>query len=461
MKKLLLTLIIALFGGYISTAQSWQVVGQPGFSEGLPHPFLFRQSLALDNNGIPYVAYAEYISEEDGVRGVVKKFENNAWETVGGAFYENSGGNSLFLFASLIFNSNNIPYIAFSDQSNSGKLAVKKFEAGIWQSVGTPWITANYAGHNSLVFDGNGIPYVSFADGTNSDKATVMKFENNVWQVVGTAGFSAGEVSYTSLAMDSNNTPYIGYSDNFNLGKATAMKFIGGSWQSVGPAEGFSSSSITAIFFAISSDNVPYAAYRIYVVGPPNTQEFRINKFGTNGWESEGPPLLESPVISFAFHNDIPYVACFDIENDGKATLKKLIDGSWQVVGQQGFTAVTAYVASVAINDNGLPYVVFNDGANDNRVTVMKYGSTMSIDDSVSENTFLYPNPATDSVTITTATDQSMVKIIDVTGKLVYSTLINNQGSIDTSAFANGVYFVQISNENQPLQTKKLVVHRN
>ena len=92
----------------------------------------------------------------------------------------------------------------------------------------------------------------------------------------------------------------------------------------------------------------------------------------------------------------------------------------------------------------------------------MKYDPTLSINqNTTSTTTMLYPNPATDSVTITTATDQSMVKVIDVTGKLVYSTLINNQGSIDTSAFANGVYFVQISNENQPLQTKKLVVNRN
>ena len=92
----------------------------------------------------------------------------------------------------------------------------------------------------------------------------------------------------------------------------------------------------------------------------------------------------------------------------------------------------------------------------------MKYDPTLSINqNTTSTTTMLFPNPATDSVTITTATYQSMVKVIDVTGKLIYSTLINNQGSIDTSAFANGVYFVQISTENQPLQTKKLVVNRN
>ena len=92
----------------------------------------------------------------------------------------------------------------------------------------------------------------------------------------------------------------------------------------------------------------------------------------------------------------------------------------------------------------------------------MKYDPTLSINqNTTSTTTMLYPNPANDSVTITTATYQSMVKIIDVTGKLVYTTIINNQGNIDTSAFANGVYLVQISTENQPLQTKKLVFNRN
>jgi hypothetical protein len=91
----------------------------------------------------------------------------------------------------------------------------------------------------------------------------------------------------------------------------------------------------------------------------------------------------------------------------------------------------------------------------------MKYDPTLSINqNTTSTTTMLYPNPANDVVTITTAKAQSMVKIVDVTGKLVYTTIINNQGSIDTSAFANGVYLVQISNENQFPNVAKLLINR-
>jgi hypothetical protein len=458
MKKNLLTFIVTLFVGYISTAQSWQVVGQAGFSGGVG-AFLFPQSLATDNNGVPYIVYSEYINAQaDGI-GVVKKFENNTWQTVGNVFYANFGNVSIY--SSLVFSSSNVPYLTYSDNLNSDKIAVLKLDNGIWQHVGTPWISEANSRYSTLQFDTNGTPYVAYRDGANFNKITVKKFENNSWQIVGQAGFSAEEVSdYISLAFDNDNTPYVTYPEynsNINTAALRIMKFENGSWQNL-PAVGFNPLIVYNISFTIKND-ILYIAYND---NNYTNHRFIVKKFENNIWQT----LFDEYYANFGrirliSVNDTPYIVFTDAQNNNKATSKKYENGSWQLVGEPGFTASTVDELSFVSGNNGTLYTAFLDYINGG-ITVLKYDPTLGINqNTTSTATMLFPNPATDSVTITTATAQSMVKVIDVTGKLVYSTVINNQGSIDTSVFANGVYLVQISNENQPLQIKKLVVNRN
>jgi hypothetical protein len=457
MKKLLLTLIITLFGGYISTAQSWQVVGQPGFSEGV-EPFFFPESLALDNNGVPYMVYSEYINEEADAIGVVKKFENNTWQTVGSVFYSNFG--DVFIFASLTFSNSNVPYLTYTDKLNSDKIAVLKLDNGSWQYVGTPWVSETNGRYSTVTFDTNDIPYVAYKDGANLNKITVKKFENNSWQIVGQAGFSAGEPNdYISLAFDSNNTPYVAYPEdtsNFDASVIRIMKFENGSWQNL-PTDGFNALNAFNVSLTIENNTIYISFNNNNFVN----YSYIVKKFENNNWQTVfDQQSVNYGRINLTSNNNIPYIIFTDTQNNNKATSKKYENGSWQVVGEAGFTEIPAYYFSFVSDNNGVLYTAFEDNINDG-LTVMKYDPTLSINqNTTSTTTMLYPNPANDVVTITTAKAQSMVKIVDVTGKLVYTTIINNQGSIDTSAFANGVYLVQISNENQFPNVAKLLINR-
>jgi hypothetical protein len=69
---------------------------------------------------------------------------------------------------------------------------------------------------------------------------------------------------------------------------------------------------------------------------------------------------------------DTHYVAYMDVANAWKATVMKYADGSWQVVGTAGFSAV-GWVAevSLAIDSSGIAYCDFPE--NDGKVTAMKY----------------------------------------------------------------------------------------
>ncbi|MBK7305466.1 MAG: T9SS type A sorting domain-containing protein [Saprospiraceae bacterium] len=74
-----------------------------------------------------------------------------------------------------------------------------------------------------------------------------------------------------------------------------------------------------------------------------------------------------------------------------------------------------------------------------------------------------YPNPATNYLTITLQGDnkKNEVTIMDITGKIFYSTTENEtqELKINTKDFAEGVYLVQVKSEDF-MATKKLVVKK-
>ena len=74
----------------------------------------------------------------------------------------------------------------------------------------------------------------------------------------------------------------------------------------------------------------------------------------------------------------------------------------------------------------------------------------------------IYPNPATNEFTISNGQlangNAVTIKIIDVTGNLIYNTTSTNQKTeVSTKDFAPGIYFVQIQTPDF-VETKKLVV---
>ena len=71
------------------------------------------------------------------------------------------------------------------------------------------------------------------------------------------------------------------------------------------------------------------------------------------------------------------------------------------------------------------------------------------------QNTFdsqvvkVYPNPATDRITIQGITQTAQISIWDVAGKEVYTNSIQNDQAIDFSGFQSGIYIVKILSDSQ------------
>ena len=200
---------------------SWANVGSQGFTPGPANGI----SLAINSNDVPYVLYSNALNSN---RINVMKFYNNSWQYVGNTGIHTSGNTGVEFYSSIDFDSNDQPYILFSDPTSAS--IVMKLNGTSWTYVGGLGIVASGPNvpdfrHLSLKIGQDDSPYVAFTDFSKNKKATVKRFNGTNWGYVGTPGFSAGEVKYTQLNIGSNNTLDVSYQDSFYNKKATVMKF--------------------------------------------------------------------------------------------------------------------------------------------------------------------------------------------------------------------------------------------
>jgi hypothetical protein len=259
------------------------------------------------------------------------------WYTLGSA--EISAGQVYYL--SMALASDGTPYVGYTDVANSSKATVKKFDGANWVAVGTIGFSAGTAGHMNMTLSSNGIPYVVYQDGANSNKATVQKFNGSSWEVVGTAGFSAGSVTSISIAIHSDGSPYIGFADGANGGKPTAMCFNGSNWVTIGTA-GFTNGMPSDLNFTLSNWGTPYFALRY---SEPSGQKASVVYFDGVNWTNVGLIYEEN---------------------------------TWIPLGMRGFSIGAAYYIKIKFPQTNNPYVVFSDGGNGSKVTVMMYDGITS-----------------------------------------------------------------------------------
>ena len=121
------------------------------------------------------------------------------------------------------------------------------------------------------------------------------------------------------------------------------------------------------------------------------------------------------------------------------------------------------------INQGNYPgtWVGFGEDIN-KELYIVNLGGSISKIEGVELNTLdnsdlrvlLYPNPATDFVTIKLQTQvMEKLQISDIKGGVLYAeTLQSNQKELNTSSFAEGMYFLTITTTNGAVVVKKLIV---
>ena len=94
----------------------------------------------------------------------------------------------------------------------------------------------------------------------------------------------------------------------------------------------------------------------------------------------------------------------------------------------------------------------YSAGADDSAIVVARYNNeTLGVNDNLTTEFRLYPNPAEETLTIELKnnTGTSSLEIVDLLGKTVYTSQINQTENINVSQLSQGTYFVKIKAEGK------------
>lgn len=296
------------------------------------------------------------------------------WSLVGGAGISSSVAN----YTVMAVDNNNVPYIAYADNGQSNKLTVLKYNGSNWTAVGSIGVSAGSVEHISMAIDGSNNIYVGFRDGAQSGKATVMKYDGSLWSNIGNAGLSDGGAYYVSVGVNASGTVYVAYQDQTAGSKGSVKRFNGSSWVYVG-SKGFTSGQTDYLDMDIDASGSLYIAYRDNNLG----WKPRVMKFGGSSWSTLGTAGFSSGGISeiaiAVDGNNKPYVVYKDWSQSNKATVQSYNGSSWNVIGSAGISSGSIGSPDITLDGNNTPYVVYRDDNNSQKATVMTFnGSSWS-----------------------------------------------------------------------------------
>ena len=75
-------------------------------------------------------------------------------------------------FTKIAIDGNGVPYVAY--RGDYSKITVMRFDGTNWTSVGNPGFAEGT--HLSIAIDKNGVPYVVYSNNNDGGKVTVMKY---------------------------------------------------------------------------------------------------------------------------------------------------------------------------------------------------------------------------------------------------------------------------------------------
>lgn len=311
-----------------------------------------------------------------------------SWESVGRAPIYTSTAVSE---TTMVFSPDGTPYLAFKDQANGRRVAVKRLNsAGTgWERVGGSAVSPGWVTNFSLAFGPDGRPYVAYGNSSDGKKANVKRLNarGTAWESVGDTspswapGFSEGEVDEVSLAFGSDGKPIVAFKDVVNGSRATVMRLnaAGTGWDLVGPA-GFSEGQVGSVSLAVGPGNQPYVAFGDAAKSYKATV-MRLNSAGT-AWETVGSSGISAgsaTQLSIAFSPDgAPFVAYQDssFTNSGIVERWDAADNSWKYVAQLSSQPLLIRGISMAFAPDGKLYVAYRNRSLGNKATVERTNAT-------------------------------------------------------------------------------------
>lgn len=433
-----------------SKAQSWELVGNAGFSAS-GSGVCNWQRLMVDRYNNLYLSFNDEGFGMSSGQGTVMKFNGTSWVSVGTpGFTQNFSHHSDFTFGG-----GDTLYYAYADGSSTAmsKAAVMMYDGTTWSTIGS-MLTTGECQYASLAYAGDGTLYLGMIDnGIPNGAMVVKKYSNGAWSNVGSIPVSdAAGAAYGDLALNRLDSVYVAYQDKGEApGKVRVKKFNGTSWVNVGDpllaTTGPGSGAAMDIYIAFDLVNKPYVSYSHTFQGPPRIS---VERFNGTTWELVGPAQFSSGTYetslfsSMVLPKDAPYMAYQHGGQGMKAVVKKFntTANAWDNVGTTAVSDDVAAFTSIALDGNGNVYVAYFDQANGNKNTVKKFITCHApeLTSAVAINTPICEDSATLKVT-GTLNDGTAWKWY--TGACNDGVLVGTGDSIKVSPAQSTTYYVK------------------
>ena len=299
-------------------------------------------SLALDPQGNPHIAFAEFPAlGSPALRYASKAGDSWTVETIATA------GPAGYGQVSLAFDPLGNPWITYYDSGLRVLLYATKSN-DVWQSNYGIDFTGDVGSYNSLAIDRRGIPHVAYYDATNGD----LKYATFLGGWTPEVVHSAGNVGlYCSLTFDTENSPHISYQDASSGWLRYAYKG-GGSWI-IDVADGSPNvGRYTSI--ALDAQNRPHIAYY---------DDFNaIVKYAskTTTWSTENVAIAPARPMSLKIDaQDVPHIAY----STSALRHAAKISGVWNIDLVDAVNVNSTY-ASLVLDAEGNPLLSYEDLSN-------------------------------------------------------------------------------------------------
>jgi len=344
---------------------NWTYVGEPQFSPNS----VSDPAMALNAQGIPYVAYSD---PTNGGKLTVMYWTGSVWSVLGYAGISTAVALNIALVLDVFGN----PYVAFEDAGNSNAATVMHWNGSVWVIVGDPGFSAGAVDYLSLTLDHSGNPNVFYSDGGNGGRGTVMGWNGSTWVTVGSAGFTsgviagmAGSIGGTSIAFNAQGSIFVGYPDISHAKKATVMYWNGSTWAILGSA-GISSMGVGNVSLVLDSSGNPFVGD-----GCPSPQVFHWNGSSWTTLGSLGTGGSKKGYISLDSSGNPYYVSA------GGGLFMHWNGSSWTSLGpntiSEAFTGSSSSLNSLAMNASGTLFALVTNSITD-QISVMTYGMDFS-----------------------------------------------------------------------------------
>jgi hypothetical protein len=301
---------------------------------------------------------------------------------------------------------NGIVYLAFISQTNVNRVQkvieyedtvdLYKYENGLWTKAGS--FEDNIQRGSLKIVAADGTPYVTYVEKYDSYCGILKKFDGEKWVTLKDGdkdNFSSDEsVGAVSIAIN-DGAVYVAYNENsFSIPQSyknlvtlrqgvpgfVVRKYENGTWSNVGNKL---VEEIDIICSSLKFNNgVPYVALGCYgvltgysgsvvkgelpmprITSTPEPNFNNVYKFESESWTQVGADAFNEDIVhkvDLAFLGNVPYVS-FSSGLPGNVYAKKLISGSWHLVGDVIAESISDYAPLNFVNyDNTLTMAIYS-----------------------------------------------------------------------------------------------------